>query len=112
MATCKECVHYEVCHAVKLAGEIKANVETLCKNFKDKSHFIELPFIAMIEQTIVNSKPNFTKSAASKNGMYCVVYFDPKKWGAPLIDICGKTHYRTDEANARILALKERKNNG
>lgn len=41
MSTCKNCVHNEVCHAVKLSSEIKANAETLCKNFKDKSRIIE-----------------------------------------------------------------------
>lgn len=118
MATCKECLHFEVCDSGRHIGEYiesdgvySEGVEKECVTFKDKTHFIELPFIAMIEQTIVNGKPKFTKSAASKNGMYCVVYSDPKKWKSPLIDICGKTYYRTDEAKARILTLKERKIN-
>lgn len=87
MATCRECIHLEVCDSRRYVGEYieddevySEGVDKECVTFKDKSRFIELPFIAMIEQTIVNGKPNFTKSAASKNGMYCVVYSDPKKW--------------------------------
>ena len=100
MATCRDCIHCDVCKGQY--HPIQGFCETMCKQFKDKSRFIELPFIAMIEQTIVNGKPKFTKSAASKNGMYCVVYSDPKKWGSPLIDICGETFYKTDEAKARL----------
>lgn len=105
MKTCKDCLHYEVCHAVKIAG-ISEHTEALCKSFKDKSKFKELPFIAMIEQTIIDGKPNFNKSNSSKNGMYCVVYSDPTKWNAPLIDLCGKYHYKVDEAEARCNELR------
>ena len=111
MKTCKDCLHYEVCHAVKISGEISEHAEALCKSFKDKSKFKELPFIAMIEQTIIDGKPNHNKSNSSKNGMYCVVYSDPTKWGSPLIDICGKTYYRTDEAIARLNELRAKKEN-
>ena len=111
--TCKDCIHFEVCDSGRHIGEYiesdgvySEGVEKECVTFKDKSKFIELPFIAMIEQTIIDGKPNFNKSNSSKNGMYCVVYSDPTKWASPLIDICGKTHYRTDEAIARQNELK------
>lgn len=39
------------------------------------------------------------------NGRYAVVYFDPKKWSSPLIDICG-TPYNREEAEERMKALK------
>lgn len=106
MKTCKECIHNSVCMALNVHHRPNAHFNEVCKHFKDKSKFIELPFVAMIEQTIIDGKPNFNKSNSSKNGMYCVVYSDPTKWGSPLIDICGKTHYRTDEAIARLNELK------
>ena len=38
------------------------------------------------------------------NGRYAVVYFDPEKWKAPLIDICG-TPYNREEAEQRAQQL-------
>ena len=43
MATCKECVHFEVCR-----GEYAEGIEQLltcdgCEDFKDRSRFVELP---------------------------------------------------------------------
>jgi hypothetical protein len=42
------------------------------------------------------------------NGRYATVYIDKNKWGTPLIDICGKYSYNTEEAEARLKEL----NNG
>ena len=43
MATCKDCVHFEVCR-----GEYAEGIEQLltcdgCEDFKDRSRFVELP---------------------------------------------------------------------
>ena len=42
MATCEDCLHCDVCHAVHIGGYVQEGVEA-CKNFKDQSRFIELP---------------------------------------------------------------------
>lgn len=43
MKTCKDCVHYDVCHVVMIIGEIHECAETMCKTFKDKSLVLNLP---------------------------------------------------------------------
>lgn len=43
MKTCKDCIHYDVCHAVMTMGEIQECAESVCKNFKDKSLVLDLP---------------------------------------------------------------------
>lgn len=39
MATCKDCVHYEVCETHERVNRIKAN---LCGLFKNKAEFVEV----------------------------------------------------------------------
>ena len=41
MATCKDCLHYEVCKAIE--NELDMIPPSQCSCFKDKSRFIELP---------------------------------------------------------------------
>ncbi len=61
MATCKDCVHYEVCFIVESYGE---EDNENCRSFKPKSRFVELPcelgqtvyFIGVLSQQIVPSK--------------------------------------------------------
>ena len=51
MATCKECIHYDICinriryHADEneFTGKELTDMDKACKRFKDKSKFIELP---------------------------------------------------------------------
>lgn len=69
---------------------------------------VELPFIAMIEQYLVNGKFADNIYLQKFNGRYAIVYIDKNKWGTPLIDICGKNSYNTEEAEARLKEL----NNG
>lgn len=68
-------------------------------------HYIKLPFVAMVEQSLKDGKMTPQKDQ-SNNGRYAVVYSDPKKWTSPLIDICGK-HYDRGEAEARMEELLE-----
>lgn len=50
MATCKDCVHYELCSGRDMqlinhnSWELADNVELECMHFKDASKFIEIPF--------------------------------------------------------------------
>lgn len=105
--TCKDCYHYDMCSYEWCDSEAL----TFCKDFKDKSRIIELPFIAMIEQYLVNGKFADNIHLQKFNGCYATVYIDKNKWGTPLIDICGKDAYNTDEAEERLNELKERKRN-
>lgn len=112
MKTCKDCYHFEACvdklGTTKFYDNVIAanNVEDLCRTFKDKELIVELPFIAMIEQTIENGKFCKKKSEQKFNGRYCVVYLDKDKWSSPLIDICGTRYYNKDEAESRVQVLK------
>lgn len=81
--------------------------EKHCLHFKDKSRIIELPFIAMIEQYLVNGKFADNIYLQKFNGRYATVYIDKNKWGTPLIDICGKNSYNTEEAEKRIKELNQ-----
>lgn len=62
------------------------------------------PFVAMIEQSLSGGEMKPQKDQRF-NGRYAVVYFDPKKWSSPLIDICG-TPYNREEAEERMKVLK------
>lgn len=71
----------------------------------DDGKIVELPFIAMIERTIIDGKFKQSAKLQAFNGRYGVVYTDKKKWGSPLIDICSDRTYDRESAEA---ALKER----
>ena len=61
-----------------------------------------MPFIAMIEQTTENGKFCNNEREQKFNGRYCMVYEDKTKWQSPLIDICGRKAYNTEEANKAV----------
>lgn len=94
--SCNECIHENVCKNV--------NRTLNCKDFYRKSS-TSFPFIAMIEQHLVDGK-FVNGNLQNWNGKYCVVYIDKNKWGIPLIDICGKSPYNSEEAEARLEYLK------
>lgn len=64
---------------------------------------VELPFVAMVEQSMQNGKMK-PMGDQKHNGRYAVVYVDRNKWKSPLIDICGKP-YQREEAEIRMAAL-------
>lgn len=99
--TCKDCFHYEICNEF-IAADL---LQLPCSKFKSKSKIVELPFIAMIEQHLVNGKFE-NSNIQNKNGMYAVVYMDKSKYGIPLIDVCGKSPYNGEEAEARLKELQ------
>ena len=41
MATCKDCIHFDTCYAVKEVGAYQDKAE-LCENFKNKADFVEV----------------------------------------------------------------------
>lgn len=59
MATCKDCVHFEVCR-----GEYAEGIEQLltcdgCEDFKDRSRFVELKSAEWIEDEDMYGDPIF-----------------------------------------------------
>lgn len=71
---------------------------------KRDGKLIELPFVAMIEKSMMNGEMKPEKDQRF-NGRYAAVYYAPDKWKSPLIDICGNA-YNRDEAENRIQELK------
>ena len=67
---------------------------------------IELPFVAMVEQSLQDGKMK-PLGDQKHNGRYAVVYVDRNKWKSPLIDICGKPYDR-EEAEARMAVLAQK----
>ncbi len=73
MSRCKECILCEICREDKMLPAFDENQEALCKAFKPKSRFVELPcevgqtvyFIGVLSQQIVPSK---TMSVLYNNG--------------------------------------------
>lgn len=104
MATCKDCIHYDICKINFGIGMYLGNEAEKQNCFKDHNRFIELPFIAMVEQKLINGK--FDKRRVSDNGKYAVVYVDKSKWGSPLIDIT-EQHYNTEQALKRLEELNK-----
>ena len=52
MATCKDCIHYNLCRSISRiqlgwrgnSVHYVENVEEICKDFKDRSRLVELPY--------------------------------------------------------------------
>lgn len=76
-------------------------VDFVCKYAKAEQdgRLVELPFVAMVEQSLQDGKMTPQKDQRF-NGRYAVVYMDEKKWKSPLIDICGR-HYDREQAEFR-----------
>lgn len=113
--TCKDCLHYESHkHFFNSPNYEKdfddyfkdEDIEYKCPEFTDRSEWVHLPCVAMVEQFIKDGK--FDRRKTAHNGRIAVVYIDKKKWNSPLIDIT-EQFYNTDKAQERIKALEEKK---
>ena len=100
--TCEDCLYYERC---KKLGIFNLETLSVCEDFTDRSEWVHLPCVAMVEQFIKDGKFDHRKTA--HNGRMAVVYIDKKKWNSPLIDIT-EQFYNTDKAQERIKALEEK----
>ena len=87
----------------QLLGVTPDRLRELAQADRDGLCFIG-PFVAMIEQSLSGGEMKPQRDQRF-NGRYAVVYFDPKKWSSPLIDICG-TPYNREEAEERMKVLK------
>lgn len=93
--------------AVEIAGICKkGGIDHLLEHKKaeQEGRLLELPFVAMVEQSLQDGKMK-PMGDQKHNGRYAVVYVDRNKWKSPLIDICGKP-YQREEAEIRMAALK------
>ena len=114
--TCKNCLHYEACKGTYYTAKGCDNIalydfdgemyaDSGCEDFTDRSEWVHLPCVAMVEQFIKDGK--FDRRKTAHNGRIAVVYIDKKKWNSPLIDIT-EQFYNTDKAQERIKALEEK----
>lgn len=87
------------------AEEFNTLFANKCEDFADRSEWVHLPCVAMVEQFIKDGK--FDRRKTAHNGRIAVVYIDKKKWNSPLIDIT-EQFYNTDKAQERIKALEEK----
>lgn len=102
--TCKDCLHYEICEAYSPRDSYATlHCAEECVCFTDRSEWVHLPCVAMVEQFIKDGK--FDRRKTAHNGRIAVVYIDKKKWNSPLIDIT-EQFYNTDKAQERIKALE------
>lgn len=131
MATCKDCVHVEVCReyveGLAAARGVRLSVKELdsvlecddCKHFKDRSRFVELPckvgdtvyVIESIdgEQKIIQDHVE-TISIGYYTDVVNIYQFDGIKIDGYFEDF-GKTVFLTREEAEQTLKLRERENN-
>ena len=89
-----ECIPYDsIIEAAKLLRAKRAG------------KLVKLPLVAMVEQSLQDGEMKPPKDQKF-NGRYAVVYYDPKKWKAPLIDICGGPYDR-EQADERAKEIEE-----
>ena len=100
MSKCIDCLHYNICTFGK--RDI-INAFGVCPFYTDRSEWVHLPCVAMVEQFIKDGK--FDRRKTAHNGRIAVVYIDKKKRDSPLIDIT-EQFYNTDKAQERIKALE------
>lgn len=103
MATCKECLHVEVCKAWDSSGEIqKDNYKIFqnCPHFKDRSRFVELKHAEWVEDEDMYGDPIYRCSACSER--FILEEGTPTDNGYSYCPNCGA---KMDEQ-----ALKERDN--
>ena len=118
MATCKDCMHYDLCRScsriqlgwnVNTVGYVE-NVEEICKHFADSSRFVELP--CKVGDAVFSNvlgkmlEDKITSINIYENGARVLLgrglWFD--------IEYIGSVIFLTREEAE--LALKERENNG
>ena len=115
MATCKDCVHFEVCR-----GEYAEGIEQLltcdgCEDFKDRSRFVELP--CKVGDTLFVPTRNFVSEYKIVSFHVCgeriwyrtnVIQGILTRLISDNVEIIGKTVFLTREEAEQ--ALKEREN--
>lgn len=79
--TCKDCIHYGICHLQYMRGEKYKDVElSECSDFKDKSKYIELP--RKVGDTVYILIDNQIKPISIENLviiLYCIFLRDEQR---------------------------------
>lgn len=101
---CECCPKHGCCNDSADCVEVLTARLAMYEEAESTGRFIRFPFVAMVEQSLQNGVMTQTQREQGNNGRYAVVYNDPKKWGCPLIDICG-TPYNREQAEARRAEL-------
>lgn len=122
MATCKDCMHYDLCRScsriqlgwnVNTVGYVE-NVEEICKHFADSSRFVELPCRVSGDCFFVNQNGTIQRATLERVYMFST--------STELFLNDGREIYSTslNESNIELFptyeeaeqALKERESNG
>ncbi len=59
MATCKDCLHYKICEYVSFVGKT-------CKDFKDRSNYVEVVHGHWIKEHLLGCEPYYLCSVCGK----------------------------------------------
>ena len=124
MASCKDCVHVEVCYEKNLHVAVGMNIiprfkykriEQKCKNFKDRSRFVELP--CKVGDTLFVPTRNLVSEYKIVSFHICgegiwyrtnVIKGILTRLISDNVEIIGKTVFLTREEAEQALKLKER----
>ena len=115
--TCKDCVHYDLCRScsrIQLGWHGNSvhyveNIEEICKDFKDRSRFVELPcklgdFVYFIKARRVMADV-VSKFTIDRRG---VMLQRVNGYNLGYTDQLGKKFFLTCEEAEQALKLKER----
>ena len=112
MASCKDCLHVDFCKIRDIFGDMP-----ICKHFKDRNRFVELPckFLqkCFVIPTTENKLPYITEMQcigfSLSNGSYNAnLITDKNKLYQPCFSAFGKTVFLTREEAERALKNENR----
>ena len=89
MATCKDCLHVEMCYRIQVEGIPKCTDTEHCKEFKDRNRFVELPCKAgdTLYEICLRKKGGKWKPAIVERTVQCI---EVGSSGCSIVR-CGKT---------------------
>jgi DNA-directed RNA polymerase subunit RPC12/RpoP len=67
MASCRDCIHHEICQNLAGGPFNVIDADTSCTDFKDRSHFVELPHAEWVEDEDMYGDPIYRCSNCSEH---------------------------------------------
>ena len=119
--TCKDCIHYDLCRScshIQLGWHGNSvhyveNIEEICKDFKARSRFVELPAAHWIRHTPdKNIMQEFHKQGIGRGMSENSIFWTCSNcggWGNLSFNYCPSCGAKIEEAE-QALKLKEREN--
>ena len=118
MASCRDCIHHEICQELAEGPFNIIDADTRCTDFKSRSRFVELPikpgtvlFVPIRNQItkykitgICVREHGFGSERVLIEGISCSPFYSD-------ISAIGKTAFLTSEEAEQALNLKERESN-